>query len=427
MNLGGEYSFISQNMRIHVSPEILQRFSGKQDFDDVDNAILYSRFSHEFTHFWQNFFTTYGMFKTLNSRVAGLTMMAAIEHLQEDEVDMFFPLDEMIDRHKVDQEKWEIFIAWSKITLQTEDFFERNGLVEDHHKFRSVFRPRVSTSPVYSSPGSGSFSLNAATLLEFQALFQQIETLDRTPSISKQIADPLVSEIHQRYPIRNVWKLICTAFSDPKICRGKHVLAYEMISLALTPEFPSNPVEDFRWMGITYREPEFDRFYWEEIHPGWRFRSMLKVIKDKHLKVPKSDVEVAETMQIICEALDYMHPFYAIQKLVSNLKETSLSFPELLELSDHLEPVWAASFSTVRVCQEVMADQKFRSYLHGPVNSKPRINHEAIIMDYSLQMLNSDHFSCPVCFQEKHKNDCEFTKFAADTFVKLSEGNIPWK
>ena len=316
-SIGGEYSFISQYMRLHCKPEILERLRGSEDIDDIEDAILYSRFGHEFTHFFQNFTTTYGIFKTLNLRVAGLGIMSGCKALAEEGIDITLPINDMIPRNGRLSATWEMFLLIAKLQLQVEDFFEHSGLVEPHHRFRSVNQPNGMTSPAITTPKTGTTRLTAGTLLEFQALSQQIETLDRFDSIRTEFADTLIEDLQQRHQVRQIWLSVNDAFDNTKMTRGKHLLAYEMATLALCPDFPNDPIEGFRLVGVP-DDTEEDKIDWEHVHPGWRFMKLLELIRDLKLSEPTTHADVIEIMFDLCTRLGWSKPSEALNQKPSD-------------------------------------------------------------------------------------------------------------
>lgn len=99
--IGGRYSFISQFIAINLPKDILYRLYGDKDYDDIEDAILYSRCLHENTHFIQNICTTYGLWKTHILRLAGSLAFLSLLEYRKDHDKVNLPFESIIPRNVI--------------------------------------------------------------------------------------------------------------------------------------------------------------------------------------------------------------------------------------------------------------------------------------------------------------------------------------
>jgi hypothetical protein len=77
---GGPYLFVSQFTAL---PPSVRPSAQEHDSYGITDAVLYSRFAHEASHYIQNIGSTYGLWKTLVMRVAGRFALEAFLSLGE--------------------------------------------------------------------------------------------------------------------------------------------------------------------------------------------------------------------------------------------------------------------------------------------------------------------------------------------------------
>lgn len=409
-NIGGEYSFVSQNMRLYVQEDVLERFRGDTDYDDIEDAILYCRFAHEYTHYFQNFTTTYGLLKTLISRVGGLGVLAALNKLPEHLIAEYRPIKEQVPKKPLRENKpWQVMLQLPWSMIQTLNFFEHNHLVEEHHLFPAVNKPQGMTTPAITTP-RGIQKITAMMLMEYQALMQQVDFADRSATISPDQANAIAKNALYRPAIININSMICYALGAKKMSRPIHRLAYELITIALNPLLPENPVDGFNWLLNSAAEKYSfcfkykTRFVWEDIHPGWRFFRLLEHLKSTQTSPPTDEKSVYSILQNAREHLEWQTPFDCLHNMLKNIEKTSLSFPELTadsQFRTHLiKTVWMANQNSLDACVVAVSDQILRQYGRGPLPSNALINPEACLLDEALSVLYSKSHECCVCYQE---------------------------
>lgn len=188
---GGHYSFVSQFLALNLPEAVLERLQGDQNYDDLEDALLYSRLNHERTHYLQNITTTYGLWNTFVLRTAALCAYHSMASYRRMAGPIIPPFEDWLPRlgAKVHADLEHI----AKAGVYGRWIFGWLQLMEDCTKYdaRSPLFPGVratngDTNPHWDDGDRRYPRIGAKELLEFQARSSEVSSLYNTRGITAE-------------------------------------------------------------------------------------------------------------------------------------------------------------------------------------------------------------------------------------------------
>lgn len=398
---GGHYSFCSQYIAINLEDIIISRLYGNQNFDDFDDTLLYTRIHHETCHYIQNVTTSYGLLKTSLLRIAGLCFFNGFTNQTGLGRKVPPQFDDLVPRGRIEPgSEYSPFIM-GHLMIQVLDALENQSGLVDVPMPIGVVRPKGQANPFVSYNGTMR-AITAAMLLEFQAYSIQTYTLDNMSGIPKHHADYLVGKIRENGHIRVPWSLVAHSFGVDKISAEIHLLTYELVTLALSPQVDLTP--SFLFAPVKRARRGRGMINWEELHPGWRFIRMMELIRDKGLQVPQRD-DVKGFANDVAKLLGWNLPGSTLSRAL----DTASELPTLLD--DFV----ANRASILRFIDDDQPSFSLqgRWLTEGGVRCRgPRSDpDDEFVLQFALydacvQYQYSKDLFCPICISDRHKNGC---------------------
>jgi len=395
---GGHYSFVAQYIVLNMPTSILERLYGNMDYDDLEDAILYSRLAHERTHFLQNIGTAYGLWKSHILRMAGAAALSAMHiHRTVTEQPIPLPFDDAIPRERVfDRDDEESFRRGTiaKVLLNWIKFIDGPHQVPDDHRNAHIsdVSPPVSTTHVHcQDPRGVQMRLAARELIEFHARSEELLCLRHTNGISAEqrqaITHRIWADVPSQVPLR-----LSDRFFDVRNTDSWWA-SIAMTEIALNAEFPI--------LGVKLLKPAV----WEDVHPGWRFLKMCELVKKEGIPAPKKN-DLTDFQLCLCDRLGWLPPTEALQSMIAGMRG-HCGIDDILDLAQRVVGYQTAQ---PRLISAWHLDEDFRALtdnIHGPVERRTYVpNTLACALDAALQLYSAGDVICPICLGESHKKPC---------------------
>ena len=397
---GGHYSFCSQYIAINLPEAILERLAGKQDFDDFEDSLLYSRIHHEFCHYIQNATTSYGLLKTTLLRLAGSSFFEGYVHFNKSGKPVSPQFDDQVPRKFTDpqSEYWPFVVGHNLIQIL--DAFENQVEPPRSGYPIGANRPKGQANPFVNLNGNKR-AITAGILLEFQAYAMQVYALDHM-NIPKEHANFLVSKIHNNTHLRLPWALAAHVFNVEKGSPELHLALYELISIALSPKV--NLAPDVIFADGRSDLDSGELVDWEYLHPGWRFQSLMDFIKGNACEVPSSEDSKRFAVSVARE-MGWSSP-------TTTLKDTLQSACEWPNILDDFD---ANAETILKFANE--SDSSFSLQERWLINGGPRARGprpkpvddftvHVGLLDACVQLQYSNEVFCPLCLSKEHAPGC---------------------
>jgi len=404
MGVVGHYSFISQFIALDLPDLILDRLIGNTNYDDVEDARLYSRLAHERAHFVQNVSTTYGLWKTSILRLAGGSALHSMLAFRKKTGKPIIPaFSDIVPRGVTfhdPEDPFTIATVAKTFVNWVLSIDGPNGVPAEypHLHLPNVTMPKETTH-VHCSTADGIRSVLAGKeLIEFQARSAEIRCLGSTNGISQEHRDAILPFIwvdpQSQMPLR-----VSDRAFDARTTES-WIAALALVDIALNAEWPV--------LGLKYLKP----FLWEDLHPGWRFARMCDLIREQKIPVPANEDAVLRFQRDICGSLGWVTPLTALERTVIGFRHS--------ELRDDLKPLLALTSKVIHSLRQnprllLPFDPEVSSvvypHVYGPVahNGQPQ-DWFAATRDAALQIFLHSEVLCPSCLKRVHEADCRIGK-----------------
>jgi hypothetical protein len=399
---GGHYSFVSQFLTLSLPGAVLERLDGHQDYDDLDDALLYSRLNHERTHYLQNVTTTYGLWKTFALRTAASCAYQSMRAYRKISGPITPPFEDWLPRYGAKVQagleqaaEAGVYGRWAFGWLQ---------LMEDCTKydprcplFPGVRAPVGATNPHWEDGDRLFPRTGAKELLEFQARASEVSCLCNTRGITAEHRASIIPTVWADGPSQRALRMCERAFGSKT---SESILAcYSVIDVALNP----------CWRCGSFDEP----VPWEEVHPGWRFVTLLDLIRSKGLDVPAIDKR-EEFKSLLCRELGWPTPKRSLESFIAFAEESELwqTCTDVLHLAKLALGSMGNEQTQVDAVKLLLPYdfQTFRALafaLRGPLpRGTELINVHAALLDIALQIFMGTEVVCPFCIGYAHQEEC---------------------
>jgi hypothetical protein len=420
--VGGRYSFVSQTICINLPDNILNRLNGTQDYEDIEDTLLYTRMSHEIEHFRQNVITTYGLWKTLTLRMAAESYKRGLDSLAALNVPLVFPLDRMMVRGFNYSGAMRNFIIGSHYRAPI-DYLENSFSINDNFPSDFVLNPRNSlnihgtTNPFIGHKGTP-HAITAGMLMEFQAINVQASALMSYRNIPnthrQQISDILFSQMPFHLPVSAVAIALGrdkfpsqTTLSDFKKIRN---IAHDLCTIALCPDWPADPLYLFTPLKtdpLGQSPLPTEPIWWQELHPGWRFMKMKRLIQSIDLTL--DDVAASsEVVDLVCKKLKWETPTRALENFLhfcAHRAPHANLLQDILPQAGKIRELAAADGSPFDRHMATFRSP-LRSLARGPNFTGQRVPRSVWEWDVALQLYLDGEVFCPYCISQNHQMGC---------------------
>jgi hypothetical protein len=404
VGIGGCYSFMSQFISLELPVDVLERLNGRSDYDDLEDALLYSRLAHERQHFIQNVSTTYGMWKTSILRMAGMCAFGCI--MLQNKSGGFAIAPPYMDKFPTS----DVVLRDCKepVTMAAEAAMFRNwvrlvdGPVAASKKCAAMHIDGVTfpegTTHVHTIDTVGVRGILAANeIIEFQARTAELDCLYHTKGMSSPHRDEIIPTIWSDHPSQSPLRISDRAFDRRD--RLSWLASLAMSELALNADWP------FLTVGTLQSRR------WEDLHPGWRFARLCDYVREMKLTPPDDDPAARQIFKDrLAAALGWASEREALRRAILSLETGPLCRTIFFEVARS-----ASSFLENRPCDLSITSSRdpafaliIGRYCAGPLSTySPPKDLEACTLDIALQLLLSDHIVCPYCFRRDHEEGCE--------------------
>lgn len=406
---GGFYSFVSQFVFLNLPKQVVERMRGTEDFDDEDDAKLYSRLSHEISHFFQNVGTTYGMWKTLTLRKAGAFALQSMLAYRKSGRPIRQPFEDCIPRgilFPMDPDNPFTCGALSKQFLNWVRSIDGPNACPTENPEQNLFGvllPRGDTHVHVAADSGIRYIMAAKELIEFQARAAQVNCLNSTRGITPSQRDALITQFEGDVQSRLPIFLSNGAFGERTY--DSLLACLSIADIALNGEWP------LFWVRL------LKQWAWEDVHPGWRFERICRLIRERKIRVPNGPEELLAFQRMVCSEFEWPIPAVALQQMVEAFEALGL---DLLGYDDLVAGARRA-LHCVRSAPGVLlpfwfGEQRFRDelrpYCRGPLFDENRaVKVDACLQDLALQLTFGRGYICPRCLNWMDDQECDLGRF----------------
>ncbi|OGL48236.1 MAG: hypothetical protein A2161_07690 [Candidatus Schekmanbacteria bacterium RBG_13_48_7] len=250
---------------------------------------------HEWIHFLQSLFTTFGRYMTVTLRIEAREIFHVLKYLQDKECKVFIPIFRNFSQ--IDDENLQESLHLAGLSLWLRNVLHgqqdlSNGLPI---YFFQALPPQSTPSPIYIHNGKA-YTISALQIIEGHARASEIDYLF-FKTFQNNFSSEDVSQMLKESSVTDPYELILHILSDALETNLLDIIqvAQACCDIALNPVLDNDRQEE----------------KWENLHPGWRFMQIVEVLKNLNLK--KIDLQKPEEIaQKICTELGWDNPLRAI-------------------------------------------------------------------------------------------------------------------
>jgi hypothetical protein len=397
----GYYSFVSQFATIELPKDILLRLSANRNFDDIEDALLYSRLAHERAHFLQNICTTYGLWKTMILRIAGSNAFESMRMYHDTTgLPISPPFSEIIPRGETIP-PGSVFFKGAAAKIFSGFTMFVDGPIAADRAIPGTTLPKTSTHPYVGQPTGEQHKLAGTEITEFLARSAEIAFLNGCRDISQSQRDSITPKIWVDWTSQVALRVSDRCFDSRT--RQSWAASAAMSELALNADWPV-PL-------LHYVVP----VQWEDLHPGWRFVRMCEVIEQRKIPVPQKGKEILEFQLEICNLMKWTPPNEALRNMIIALEQTKHPLSDILPLSKKAlqffenNPQVLPWLGNTELCSLVLGG------MNGPiVRGGYMPDALAVLCDVALQLFLANFVVCPLCLDSVHRDGCKMKKLIED-------------
>lgn len=416
VTLNGAYSFIDQYLWLNLPKSILNRLTENIDYNDFFDSLLYAKLGHERAHHLQNISTSYGMWKSLCLRFAGMLLADAISIRLYKNLPIHKYLFDSMPRSISSNEEESLqnfamanqVLGWIKC-MEHGHVHGRAPILQ----FPATKFPEGRTNPMWSPTSKETFPpLTGNHILEFQARVLEIDALFALEGVPDEDKRIISSEIMHSIELRLPMMMTRIAFRLPNLDETTgdtkkilRTLCFELCDFALNPPLNFCFLEDIS--AATSALSQVQAYTWEEVHLGWRFVRILDFVYTEKIPLPHcADVktfvdDIAAKLQFASRERNRYLPNNISGRSAIFLKNISGEARQVMsELLRNDHPAWPAYFSMIH-----------SSGCAGPTRRMGRGLDPWSMGDVAIQIFYSNEIICPECVSALHYTNCPVQEY----------------
>lgn len=288
----GEYKPCSYEIKLYYDTDFLKKSLSNDKLRGEYMLTCY----HEWIHYLQFLFSTFGRYLTFSLRYEAITALKIANDIVKDGNKIRIPLYQNFDRLN-EEAKEKLY--FNRLSVLCRNLLHGEQYLDPDYPlyYYSAERPSFSPNPIYVYDNKP-FTISALQVIEGHANSAETDYLFITSKIYGYDMDDLSNILRSRHKKIDPYSIILYMISE------KFDIEYFQGTFfnQLICDIALNPILDNNVPTIP----------WEDIHPGWRLKKCIDAALDLGCDITKLDKQ-EEIGRKICDYLNYDFPNHAIQ------------------------------------------------------------------------------------------------------------------